>query len=206
MAKLYFIYAPMGSGKSTMLLTKAHSFEERKIPFICLKPSIDDRDGIGTIKSRIGIQRECVSIDNDDDIFQILNNYINLCNLQLMPIPQWVLIDESQFLTKIQVEQVARIVDEHNINVVCYGLRTDFTSNLFEGSKRLMELADTIEEMKTTCSCGKKAIINARFHNGELLINGNQILIGGDELYMPLCRDCFNKLKQKSTEYGKTSN
>ena len=206
MAKLYYIYAPMGSGKSTMLLTKAHSFEERKIPFICLKPSIDDRDGIGTIKSRIGIQRECVSIDNDDDIFQILNNYINLCNLQLMPIPQWVLIDESQFLTKIQVEQVARIVDEHNINVVCYGLRTDFTSNLFEGSKRLMELADTIEEMKTTCSCGKKAIINARFHNGELLINGNQILIGGDELYMPLCRDCFNKLKQKSTEYGKTSN
>ena len=206
MAKLYFIYAPMGSGKSTMLLTKAHSFEERKIPFICLKPAIDDRDGIGTIKSRIGIQRECVSIDNDDDIFEILNNYINLCNLQLMPIPQWVLIDESQFLTKIQVEQVARIVDEHNINVVCYGLRTDFTSNLFEGSKRLMELADTIEEMKTTCSCGKKAIINARFHNGELLINGNQILIGGDELYMPLCRDCFNKLRQKSTEYGKTSN
>ena len=206
MAKLYFIYAPMGSGKSTMLLTKAHSFEERKIPFICLKPSIDDRDGIGTIKSRIGIQRECVSIDNDDDIFQILNNYINLCNLQLMSIPQWVLIDESQFLTKIQVEQVARIVDEHNINVVCYGLRTDFTSNLFEGSKRLMELADTIEEMKTTCSCGKKAIINARFHNGELLIDGNQILIGGDELYMPLCRDCFNKLRQKSTEYGKTSN
>ena len=112
--------------------------------------------------------------------------------LQLVQPPKWILVDESQFLTSRQVEQLAQIVDELDINVMCYGLRTDFTTNLFEGSKRLMELADDIDEIKISCSCGRKAIINARLDRyGNVITNGEQILIGGNEQYIPLCRKCY---------------
>lgn len=198
MAKLYFIYAPMSSGKSTMLLTKAHSFEERNIPFLCLKPSIDDRDGKDVIKSRIGISRECVTIEKIDNLYNLYQKHAEICELHLIDTPKWLLIDESQFLSKEQVDQLARLVDEQDVNVLCYGLRTDFTSRFFEGSQRLMEIADTIEELKSTCGCGRKAIVNARFHDGELVVDGEQIMIGGDEAYLPLCRRCFQLLKKKN--------
>ena len=193
MSKLYFIQSPMNGSKSALLLMKAHSFEEREIPFICVKPSIDNRDGVDVIKSRVGIQRECITIEPDENIFDLIKECVIKSELQMVDAPKWILVDESQFLTKLQVEQLAHIVDDLNINVMCYGLRTDFTTSLFEGSKRLMELADDIEEIKISCSCGRKAIINARIDsNGKVVVDGQQILIGGNEQYIPLCRKCYN--------------
>lgn len=194
-SKLYFIQSPMNASKTTMLLTKAHSFEERHIPFLCLKSTIDDRDGQDIIKSRIGISRECISINTEDDIFDLINNYNVNASLQLMETPKWILVDECQFLTSKQVDELAKVVDKFEINVICYGLRTDFTTHLFEGSKRLMEIADNIEEIKLSCHCGRKAIINARIDKeGKLIHEGEQILIGGEELYLPLCRKCYNEM------------
>ena len=149
MCKLYFKYSPMNSGKSGILLMQAHQFEERGIPFLCFKSIIDTRDGEDVIVSRVGIKRECISIDVKDNLYDIIYNYTANAVLEGMDKPLWILIDECQFLSREQVNQLAMIVDRLNINVMCYGLRTDFTTNLFEGSKRLMELADSIEEVKT---------------------------------------------------------
>lgn len=194
MAKLYYIHAPMGCGKSAHLLMKAHAFLENDITVLCIKPSVDTRDGKDVIKSRIGIQMDCLSIDNSDNIYNIIENYIDELQLRGISNLQWILCDESQFLTSEHIEQLSNIVDELNINVICYGLRNDFTGHLFEGSKRLMELADNIEELKFNCSCGRKAIINARMDDfGNILQEGEQIQIGGNEMYKPLCRKCYFK-------------
>ena len=193
MAKLYFIQSPMNGSKSAMFLMKAHSFEERDIAFICIKPAIDNRDGVDVISSRVGIQRECITIEPDENVYSLIKECVTESELQLVQPPKWILVDESQFLKKEQVEQLAQVVDELNINVMCYGLRTDFMTNLFEGSKRLFELADDIDEIKISCSCGRKAIINARIDRyGKIMTNGEQILIGGNEQYIPLCRKCYN--------------
>lgn len=192
MSKLYFYYGTMGSSKSAQLLMKAYSFEERGIGFICIKPSIDNRDGVDVIKSRIGLQRECIPFGINDNIFDFIKECIYNCEIQMLQYPKWVLVDESQFLTSEQVNQLAKVVDELDINVICYGLRGDFMTNTFEGSKRLFELADEINEMKISCSCGRKAVINARIDkNGEIIIDGEQIVIGGNESYIPLCRKCY---------------
>jgi thymidine kinase len=192
MAKLYYVYGPMNVSKSASLLMKAHSFENNNIPFICIKSSIDDRDE-GIIKSRVGIERECLSIDIKDDIYRIIKVYNNP-NKPL----KWILVDESQFLTSEQVDQLAKIVDELNINVMCYGLRTDFKTKLFDGSRRLFELADNIEEMKVSCKCGRKAIINARVdNNGDVVNEGEQIMTGGNERYVTMCRKCYSELINK---------
>ena len=173
-------------------MMKAHSFENNDIPFICIKSSIDDRDK-GIIKSRVGIERECLSIGIKDDIYRIIKVYNNP-NRPL----QWILVDESQFLTGEQVDQLAKIVDELNINVMCYGLRTDFKTKLFDGSRRLFELADNIEEMKVSCKCGRKAIINARVDdNGNIVNDGEQIMTGGNERYITMCRKCYSELINK---------
>ena len=172
---------------------KAHSFEERGIPFICMKPSIDNREGVDFIYSRIGIKRECITIDPDDNIFNIVNDIIALIDKANAKIPQWILVDECQFFTTKQIEQLSKIVDDLGINVMCYGLRTDFNTHLFEGSKRLLELADDIDEIKISCSCGRKAIINARVNDdGFVITDGEQILIGGNDRYIPLCRKCYH--------------
>lgn len=193
MAKLYCVYGPMNVSKSASLLMKAHSFESNGIPFICIKSSIDDRDGATTIKSRVGIERECLSINTTDDIYRIFKVYNNP-NKPL----KWILVDESQFLTTEQVDQLAKIVDTLDINVMCYGLRTDFKAHLFDGSKRLFELADNIEEMKVSCRCGRKAIINVRIDdNGNIVKNGEQIMTGGNERYVTMCRKCFSELVNK---------
>jgi thymidine kinase len=193
MAKLYFRYGTMGSTKTLSLLTTAYNFEEKNIPFMVLKPSIDTRDGENIIKSRIGIERECVVIYPDVDIYEAVVQYNNILMAKLSKL-EWILIDESQFLTENQIDQLAKIVDTLNINVMCYGLRTDFSSRLFSGSKRLFELSDDIEEIKSRCSCGKKTAINARFNeNGEIVLNGSQIMVGGNDLYRPLCRKCWRE-------------
>jgi thymidine kinase len=189
----------MGSSKSLRLLTTAHNFEEKEIPFIVLKPSVDTRDGTAIIKSRVGLERECVAIDSEDDIYEAVKQYNNILLTRFSKL-EWVLVDECQFLTEKQVDQLAKIVDKLDINVMCFGLRTDFTSHCFTGSRRLFELADYIEEIKTRCSCGNKASINARFNeNGEMVLFGNQLMIGGDDVYTPMCRKCwFEKVKQLS--------
>ncbi len=200
MSKLYYIFSTMNAGKSAQLLMKAHSFLENNIPILCIKPSIDDRDGEGVIKSRIGLEMECLTIDSEDDIYKIIEQYCVNMNAVGMPFPKWILCDESQFLTSKQVDQLAAIVDNQDINVMCYGLRNDFTGHLFPGSKRLFELADNIEEMKLSCACGRKAIINARFdEDGEIITNGEQIQIGGNDMYKPMCRKCYSeKIKMKT--------
>lgn len=190
-SKLFFYYGCMGSSKTLRLLTTAYNFEENDIPFICLKPSKDTREEGNIIKSRIGLERECLLIDDDVDIYEAIHEYTNImeatCNKPL----EWILIDECQFLTEEQVEQLTHIVDTLNVNVMCYGLRTDFQSRLFPASKRLFELADTIEEVKSRCKCGRKTSVNARFNaEGEMLIEGAQIQVG-DEEYRPLCRKCY---------------
>lgn len=193
MSKLYFIQSPMNGSKSALLLMKAHSFEERGIPFICMKPSIDNREGVDFIYSRIGIKRECITIDPDDNIFNIVNDIIALIDKTNAKLLQWILVDECQFFTAKQIEQLTKIVDDLGINVMCYGLRTDFNTHLFEGSKRLLELADDIDEIKISCSCGRKAIINARVNDdGYVITDGEQILIGGNDRYIPLCRKCYS--------------
>ena len=197
MAKLYFIQSPMNASKSAMLLMKAYSFEERGISFICMKPMIDNRDGVDEIVSRVGIKRECITIEPNENVFELIKTCVDESKMRLVSSPQWILVDESQFLTSKQVEQLADVVDDLQINVICYGLRTDFKTELFEGSKRLMELADDIDEIKISCGCGRKAIINARIDsNGRLIIDGEQILIGGNECYIPLCRKCYKKYKE----------
>lgn len=197
MCKLYFKYSPMNAGKSGMLLMQAHQFEERGIPFLCLKSIIDNRDGEDMIVSRVGIKRECISINVGDNIYDLITNYSTNAILNGMEKPLWILIDECQFLSGAQVEQLAKIVDILQINVMCYGLRTDFMTHLFEGSKRLMELADSVEEVKTLCHCGRKAIVNARFNNGELVTDGEQIVIGGNDMYTSICRKCYFELLEK---------
>lgn len=196
-SKLYYKYGTMESGKSAVLLMDAHSFETRGIGVLCMKPSIDDRDGIDIIKSRMGIERECLTVYPNYNLFDIVNKCVKENKNDNFPL-QWILIDECQFLTSKQVEQLRRIVDTLNINVKCYGLRTDFKTNLFDGSKRLFELADDIEEMKISCNCGRKAIFNVRFNgNNQVVTSGEQILIGGEDKYKPLCSKCYVEYLEK---------
>ncbi len=198
-AKLYYVYGTMNSSKSATLLMKAHSFEENNIPFICMKPSIDNRDGIDVISSRIGLKRDCISIYQKDNVYDIVQEIVKEFEALAKPIPKWILVDESQFLTEEQVEQFSEIVDLLGINVMCYGIRTDFRTRLFSGSKRLFELADDIEEIKISCGCGGKAIINARVDDdGDIVTDGEQVLIGGNERYVTMCRKCYRELINKS--------
>ncbi|MCM1519329.1 MAG: thymidine kinase [Lachnoclostridium sp.] len=195
--KLYFRYGTMGSAKTALLLTQAYNFEERGMKYVCLKPVIDTRESTNVIKSRIGIERECRWIYHDTDLYA----YFKEAFIESGEVTDWILVDESQFLTPDQVDQLARVVDDFGCNVICYGLRTDFQSNLFEGSRRLFEIADTIDEIKSTCTCGRKTIINARIDkNGDFVEEGAQVEIGGDDRYIAVCRKCWrNKRIEQST-------
>ena len=201
MAKLRFKYGCMNSSKTLNLLTTAYNFEEKNIPFLVLKPSIDTRDGENTVKSRAGIERECVSVTPEMDIYDAINKYNVILETAFSKL-EWVLIDEAQFLTNEQINQLSDVVDFLNIEVMCYGLRTDFKSEMFPASQRLFELADEIEEIKSRCSCGKKTIINARINeDGDVITNGEQVMIGGEEKYIALCRKCWKKLT-KNTNFN----
>lgn len=195
--KLYFRYGTMGSAKTALLLTQAYNFEERGMEYLCMKPIIDTRDKENVIKSRIGIKRECLWIHPDTDIYELVKTSFE----ETLIVKDWILIDEAQFLAREQVDQLARIVDDYGCNVVCYGLRTDFQSNMFEGSQRLFEIADTIDEIKSTCSCGRKTIINARIDaDGSVITDGNQVMIGGDDKYIAMCRRCWRNRRLESSE------
>ena len=186
--KLYFRYGTMGSAKTALLLTQAYNFEERGMRYVCLKPIIDTRETGNVIRSRIGIERECTWIYADTNIYELAQDIFE----RSMTIVDWILVDEAQFLTADQVDQLARIVDDFGSNVICYGLRTDFQSHLFEGSRRLFEIADTIDEIKSTCNCGRKTIVNARTDSrGNIITEGQQVEIGGNERYVAVCRKCW---------------
>ncbi len=194
--KLYFRYGTMGSAKTALLLTTAYNFEERGMRYVCLKPIVDTREKTNVIHSRIGIQRECRWIYHESDLYEMAQQMFE----ETMAVIDWFLVDEAQFLTASQVYQLARIVDDFGSNVICYGLRTDFRSCLFEGSRRLFEIADTIDEIKSTCTCGRKTIINARMDsNGDFVEEGQQVEIGGDDRYIAVCRKCWrNKRIEQS--------
>lgn len=192
MGKLYFYHGTMGSGKSLQLLATAYNFEERKIPFIIIKSTIDTRDGENVIHSRALGDKECVGIDPTIDIFSFVTSMLNISKAYGTEYLKWIIVDEAQFLTAKQVDELATIVDRYGISVMCYGLRTDFRTHLFEGSKRLFEVADTIEEIKSTCNCGEKTIFNARIDkDGNIITDGAQIQVGGDESYLSMCRKCY---------------
>jgi thymidine kinase len=201
-SKLYFKFGCMNSAKSMLLLTTAHNLEENGLEIMVLKPSADTRDGEGIIRSRVGLERKCINVDSDVNLYKAIKEYRNFLSSQLVEL-KWVLVDECQFLTEVQIDQLSDVVDFLNINVMCYGLRTDFQSKLFPASKRLFELADDLEEIKSTCSCGdNKTSINARFDaDGNIITEGDQVVIGGNDMYKPLCRRCWkNKIRDKKIE------
>ena len=199
MSKLYYYYGSMASAKSLRLLSTAYNFEEKNVQIMVLKPSLDTRDGEGVIKSRAGLERKCIMVDHDVNLYKVVKAYKNVLASQLETL-KWVIIDECQFLTEAQIDQLSDVVDFLDVNVMCYGLRTDFKSRLFPSTKRLFELADDIEEIKSTCECGeRKASINSRFdNNGEIITEGDQIMVGGNETYRAICRKCWkNKVRDK---------
>ena len=198
--KIYFRYGTMGSAKTAMLLTQAYNFEERGLSYLCMKPIIDIRENKNVIRSRIGIERECLWIQPDTNLYLMVRELFE----ETLDVPQWILVDEAQFLSAEQVEQLAHAVDDFGCNVVCYGLRTDFQSKMFEGSKRLFELADTIDEIKSTCTCGRKTIMNARIDSeGNIITEGAQVEIGGNERYMAVCRKCWRNKAVEQSNRGK---
>lgn len=193
MADLKFFYGCMGSAKTLRLLTTAYNFEEKGIPFLVYKPKLDTRDGLNIIRSRAGLERDCVSVDGN---FNFLNEVTEITKEYQA---KFILIDEAQFLTAEQVDQLSLIVDNLNINVFCYGLRTDFKTNLFEGSRRLFEIANDLEEIPSMCECGKRTLVNARFDEfGNIIFDGEQVQIGGNESYKSICRKCYNNKKNNS--------
>ena len=189
----------MGSAKTALLLTTAYNFEERGIAYKCFKPVIDTRDKKNVIRSRIGIERECYWIYSDSNLYDMIRDIARNSGT----LPEWVLVDEAQFLSAVQVDDLARAVDDFGINVICYGLRTDFRTNLFEGSRRLFEIADTIDEVKSTCTCGRKTIVNARVNSrGEIITEGEVVEIGGNDKYVAVCRNCWRNKKIEQMRNG----
>lgn len=182
MAKLYFRYSAMNAGKTTQLLQVKYNYEERGQNVLLMKPSIDDRDSTDNIKSRIGLESEAVQVEVDTDLYQYVKGETSNHPVHCL------IIDEANFLTREHVFQLCRVVDDLNIPVIAYGLRSDFKGNLFPGSEALLAFADSIEELKTICWCGKKAIMNTRLKNGKPVYEGEQIQIGGNESYISLCR------------------
>tara|TARA_A100001015_G_scaffold118507_1_gene131417 strand:+ start:173 stop:760 length:588 start_codon:yes stop_codon:yes gene_type:complete len=185
-AKLYFYYSAMNAGKTTTLLQSSHNYAERGMTTLLLKPLIDDREGLNVIRSRVGLEAEAKNFEKDENLLQTVEAQHKKKSLNC------VLVDEAQFLTRDQVIQLGNVVDLLEIPVLCYGLRTDFLGELFEGSRSLLAWADELREIKTVCHCGKKAIMTVRLNEkGKPLLAGEQIQIGGNESYVSMCRRHF---------------
>ncbi len=184
MAQLFYKHGAMNSGKSIEILKVAHNYEEQNKPVLIFTPGIDDRDEVGHVSSRIGLKRKANAIFDDTNLFEMVKEY--------SPKPYCVLIDEVQFLKKEHVLQLTQIVDELDIPVMGFGLKNDFQNEMFEGSKYMLIYADKIEEMKTICwFCHRKAIMNLRVDgSGKPIYTGEQIQIGGNDSYYPVCRKC----------------
>lgn len=183
MAKLYFYYSSMNAGKSTTLLQSSYNYHERGMNTLVYTAAIDDRFGVGKVSSRIGISQTAQLFNAETDLFAEIQSAHSEKALHC------ILIDEAQFLTKAQVYQLSDVVDKLKIPVLCYGLRTDFQAELFEGSQYLLAWADELEELKTICDCGRKAHFVVRLNeNGEAIKDGEQIQIGGNDKYLSVCR------------------
>ena len=186
MAKLCFRYSVMNSGKSLNLIAAVHSMRSKGIIVEVMKPTLDSRSTDIRSRALPSMPIASTPIFPESDIFQMISD--------METKPSWIYVDEAQFLSAAQVDQLARIADDLDISVICYGLRTDFRTHLFEGSKRLFEIADTFEELKTSCSCGRKAAVNARIgSDGQIITEGAQIDCGAEDKYTTMCRKCFRE-------------
>jgi thymidine kinase len=186
MAKLYFYYSTMNAGKSTSLLQASYNYQERGMETLVLTPVIDTRSGDGHVSSRIGLTTPATIFNNTDNLFHLVRDIAATANIHCL------LIDEAQFLEKAQVVQLTDVTDELNIPVLCYGLRTDFRGELFPGSEQLLAWADDLTELKTICHCGRKANMVLRLDSaGNVIKQGAQIKIGGNDQYVSVCRQHF---------------
>ena len=184
MAKLYFKYGAMGSSKTAQALITQYNYEENDMKVWLLKPSADTRDGAAILRSRIGLEAEVEIATSQVNIYdRYREGFAGNCDA--------VIVDECQFLTPEQIDQLRAIVNDYNVPVMCFGLRTDFQTKLFPGSSRLMELADCIEEIKTMCDCGAKATVNARISDGYIVTEGAQVVLGGNDSYIAMCHRCY---------------
>lgn len=200
MSKLYFRYGAMNSGKSTSLMQVAHNYEERGMKVKIFKPRLDVKGGKRLV-SRLGVERDAdYAVNPEDNLYAITEEWI-----QTEGKIGCILVDEVQFLKAAHIDELLQVAVVLDIPVICYGLRTDFLMNGFEGSARLLLLAHSIEEMKTICTCGRKALLNGRRINGTFVFEGDQIAIdlGGEVEYQSLCADCYFKYKKKYEEKRK---
>ena len=183
MAKLYFKYGAMGSSKTANALIAKFNYEERDMKVWLIKPDVDNRDGVSKVRSRIGLEAPATVIGAADDILEMYEEREDA---------DVIIADECQFFTEAHIDQMRQIVDNFDIPVMCFGLRTDFRTKLFPGSRRLFELADSITEIKTICECGAKATVNARIApDGRVITSGQQVFIGGNDSYIAMCHKCY---------------
>ena len=186
MAKLYFKYGAMGSSKTAQALITKFNYEERGMRVWLIKPATDDRDGKDVLGSRVGLSAVCTPIGKDEDVREIFQRVAEGSNV--------IIADECQFFTPQQIDQLREIVNDRDIPVLCFGLRTDFRTRLFPGSARLFEVADTISEIKTMCECGSKATVSARIgSDGRIVTEGRQVLLGAEDKYTAMCHRCYVK-------------
>ena len=192
MAKLYFKYGAMGSSKTAQALITRFNYMELGMSVWLIKPSVDTRDGADVIKSRIGLEARAQVITPEQDI---------IAEYQKQPGHDVIIADEAQFFTPAQIDQLRRLVDEEDIPVLCFGLRTDFLTHFFPGAQRLMELADSLTEIKTVCACGRKATVNARIDaNGRIITQGDQVFLGGNDSYVAMCHKCWKQRIREQEE------
>ncbi len=192
MAKLYFKYGAMGSSKSAQALIAKFNYEEQGMRCWLIKPATDTRDGVDAVRSRIGLEASGDVIAPEDNIGDLYQD-AGWCDV--------IIADEAQFFTPAQIDQLRDIVDQADVPVMCFGLRTDFLTHLFPGARRLMEVADSITEIKTICTCGRKAVVNARLdENGDVVTQGQQVLLGGNDTYTAMCHRCWKKKIREQAE------
>ncbi|MBP3291129.1 MAG: thymidine kinase [Clostridia bacterium] len=195
MAKLYFKFGAMGCSKTAQALITKFNYEERGMKVLLVKPSTDNRDGATTVRSRIGLQAEAITVPESVDLYDLYKNENSDCNV--------IIVDECQFLHPDQVDQLSRVVMDFDIPVLCFGLSTDFLTHLFPGSRRLFEIADSIQEIKSVCKCGDKATVNARLDdNGNVVFSGDQLCLGGNERYVAMCKKCWLKARRDQEARG----
>jgi len=198
MAKLYFKYGAMGSSKTAQALITKFNYEERGMSVWLIKPAVDNRDGTAILRSRIGLSAQAEAVRPEDDLRSL---YAQRGRRDV------IIADECQFLTPVQIDQLRALVDEENVPVLCFGLRTDFQTHLFPGSRRLFELADSITEIKTICECGAKATVNARIGaDGRVVTEGAQVMLGGNDSYLAMCHACWRRrIVREKSERGQTT-
>lgn len=196
MAKLYFKYGSMGSSKTAQALITKYNYEENGMHVWLIKPAADERDGAIILRSRVGLEAPAEVVPPHSDIYELYRSREKT---------DVIIVDECQFLTPAQIDQLRDIVDVENIPVLCFGLRTDFLTHFFPGARRLMELADSITEIKTVCACGRKATVNARIDgSGRVITEGGQILLGGNDSYVAMCHKCWvDKIRAQKEAEGK---